>query len=45
MRSHEEDLQNEITEKKSEIIRMDSKITELESEIMFIHENHTLVTS
>ena len=42
MRQHQDELSVELVEKKAELLVMDGKISELESEMMFVRENYTV---
>ena len=42
MRQHQDELSVEPVEKKAELLVMDGKISELESEMMFVRENYTV---
>ena len=42
MRQHQDELSVELVEKKAELLAMDGKISELESEMMFVRENYTV---
>ena len=42
MRQHQDELSAELVEKKAELLAMDGKISELESEMMFVRENYTV---
>ena len=42
MRQHQDELSVELVEKKAELLAMDGKYSELESEMMFVRENYTV---